>query len=127
MRGHGEWRFNSAGQWPQEKNVVASVSSAKWEPRPSPGKCTTAPQGQLKSLSPYTLLPAHVQGSGKIRELPKAELKAGNAERVSRWPQKARVGFSRRQGVGGTRKDKQHQENCHFDAEQVMKAWMIME
>lgn len=83
MRGHGGWRFKFAGQWPQEKNVVASVSSVKWEPRSSRGKCTAAPQGQLKSPSPYTLQPEQVQGSDKVRVLPKAMLKASYAERFS--------------------------------------------
>lgn len=28
------------------------------------------------------------------------------------------------QGLGGTRKDKQHQENSHSDAEQAREVWM---
>lgn len=67
------------------------------------------------------------QGSVKARVLPKAQVKRlvtlciSHAERVP----KSRVsGFKQR---GGTRKDKQHQENSHFDAEQARKVWMMVE
>lgn len=43
MWGRGGWRFKFAGQWPQEKNVAASVFSVKGKPRSSLGTSRTAP------------------------------------------------------------------------------------